>query len=83
MTTSRWKVILTLFEEGDTNITKLSKKCSMRYDVLRSEIDFLEKKGIVEVISGESRAKVIRLNYSNPKVIILKDLIEEVKDIFE
>ncbi|WP_256201707.1 hypothetical protein [Sulfuracidifex metallicus] len=52
--------------------------------MLKHEVDFLERRGIVEVISGDGvRAKIIRINYSNPKVILLKDLIEEVKDILE
>ncbi len=83
MTTSRWRLLLAVFEEGETNITKLSKRCSMRYDVLKREIDYLESRGVIEVISGGNRAKLIRLNYSNPKVLILKDLVEEVKEIFE
>ncbi|MCY0850002.1 MarR family transcriptional regulator [Sulfuracidifex metallicus] len=84
MNSTRWKILVTLLEEGDINITKLAKKCSVRYDVLKREVDFLERREIVEVISGDGvRAKIIRVNYSNPKVILLKDLIEEVKDILE
>jgi predicted transcriptional regulator len=84
MNSTRWKILVTLLEEGDINITKLAKKCSVRYDVLKHEVDFLERRGIVEVISGDGvRAKIIRINYSNPKVILLKDLVEEVKDILE
>lgn len=40
----------------------------------------MSEKEIIEII-GTGRAKIIRLNYSNPKVIILKNLIEELESL--
>ncbi|BFH73535.1 hypothetical protein SJAV_14790 [Sulfurisphaera javensis] len=62
------------------NITKLAKETGIKYQTLLKNIEFLEQKKIIEVIKGE-KSKIIRLNYSNPKVIILKNLFEELEDI--
>ncbi|MDT7876103.1 MAG: hypothetical protein RXQ80_05670 [Sulfolobaceae archaeon] len=40
----------------------------------------MEEKKIVEVIEAD-RSKIIRLNYENPKVVILKNLFEELENI--
>ncbi|MBP1357155.1 MAG: hypothetical protein JZD40_01510 [Sulfolobus sp.] len=65
---------------GDVNITRLAKLTRLRYDTLKKELDFLAQYKIIEII-GTGRAKVIKLNYTNPKVIILKNLIEELESL--
>jgi hypothetical protein len=65
---------------GELSLTKLSKLSKVRFSVLKREILVLKDKGYVEIIDS-GRIKVARLNYSNQKVIILKNLLEELEDI--
>ncbi|BDC18996.1 hypothetical protein HS5_18860 [Acidianus sp. HS-5] len=43
-------------------------------------MDYLSEKGYVEILAGE-RSKIVRLNYTNQKIIILKNLLEELDDL--
>jgi len=58
----------------------LAKESKVNYQVLLKDLEVLEKKNIIEIIRGE-KSKIVRLNYSNPKVIILKNLFEELENI--
>ena len=68
-----------MLKRGELPVTKLSKEAKVNYKTLLKDLDILEKKNIVEIIRGE-KAKIVRLNFSNPKVIILKSLFEELED---
>ncbi|BCU70498.1 hypothetical protein KN1_17950 [Stygiolobus caldivivus] len=74
------KILFILFKEDEINITKLYKKTKIKYNKLEKDILLLRDKNLIEVIEG-SKTKVIRLNYSNPKVIILKNLFEELDTV--
>lgn len=69
-----------LFKKGELSVTKLAKESKVSYKVLLKDLEVLEKKNIIEIIRGE-KSKIVRLNYSNPKVIILKNLFEELENI--
>ncbi|WP_338601435.1 hypothetical protein V6M85_00105 [Sulfolobus tengchongensis] len=73
------KILTILIKYGDMNITKLYRLSKIRYDKLKKELDELQRMKLVEIL-GDSK-KIVRLNYSNPKVVILINLLEElVKD---
>ncbi|QIW25305.1 ArsR family transcriptional regulator [Sulfolobus sp. S-194] len=74
------KILYILFKEGEINISKLAKETKLNYSTLLKYIEILEQKKLIEVIRGD-RSKIVRLNYANPKVIILKNLFEELEDI--
>ncbi|PVU71162.1 hypothetical protein DDW09_00195 [Sulfolobus sp. SCGC AB-777_L09] len=80
LTPTAFKVLRILFKFGEINITKLSKETKIKYSTLERIIRILEEKKIVEVIEAD-RSKIIRLNYENPKVVILKNLFEELENI--
>lgn len=44
--------------------------------MVRRELEDLQKMSLVEVIGSDK--KIVRLNYSNPKVVILINLLEEL-----
>jgi intein-encoded DNA endonuclease-like protein len=72
--------MLILFKEGEINISKLSRLTNIRYDILKKELINLQNMGYIEIIT-QGRAKIIRLNFSNPKIIILMNLIEQLEKI--
>ncbi|MQL54506.1 hypothetical protein GFB69_01735 [Acidianus ambivalens] len=76
----RFKIIYTLIKYGDLPISNLSKLARVKFNVLKRELNYLSEKGYIEILSGE-RAKIVRLNYTNQKIIILKNLLEELDDL--
>ncbi|MUM64757.1 hypothetical protein D1867_05760 [Acidianus infernus] len=76
----RFKIIYTLIKYGDLPISNLSKLARVKFNVLKRELNYLSEKGYIEILSGE-RAKIVRLNYANQKIIILKNLLEELDDL--
>ncbi|PVU75877.1 hypothetical protein DDW11_01115 [Sulfolobus sp. SCGC AB-777_G06] len=74
------RILFILFKEEEISISKLYKKTRIDYKKLEKDLELLEDKHIIEIIKGD-KSKIIRLNYSNPKVIILKNLFEELENI--
>jgi DNA-binding MarR family transcriptional regulator len=72
-------VLLFLLKYGDVNVTKLSRLTGVNYNSLKRELDYLQDKGYVEVLHL-GRAKVVRLNLSNRKVLVLRSFLEEMED---
>ncbi len=58
------------------NITKLYRLTKINYIKLKNELRILQDMNIIEIL-GDNK-KIIRVNYSNPKVIILINLLEEL-----
>ncbi|BDB97706.1 hypothetical protein SACC_07230 [Saccharolobus caldissimus] len=58
------------------NITKLYRLSKINYIKLKNELRILQDMNIIEIL-GDNK-KIIRVNYSNPKVIILINLLEEL-----
>jgi len=75
------KLLMALCRFGEINITRLAKVTGLRYDVLERNLAYLSQRNYVEIMQL-GRSKVVRLNYSNPKVIIVKDLLEELSELF-
>lgn len=58
------------------NITRLYRLTKINYIKLKNELKILQDMNIIEIL-GDNK-KIIRINYSNPKVIILINLLEEL-----
>ncbi|WCM34812.1 hypothetical protein [Sulfolobus acidocaldarius] len=69
-----------LLREGEINITRLARESHVNYKKLEKALETLERKNIIEIYEGD-KTKLIRINYSNPKVIILKNLFDELESI--
>lgn len=65
-----------MIKYGDMNITKLYRLTKINYIKLKNELRILQDMNIIEIL-GDNK-KIIRVNYSNPKVIILINLLEEL-----
>lgn len=65
-----------MIKYGDMNITKLYRLSKINYIKLKNELRILQDMNIIEIL-GDNK-KIIRVNYSNPKVIILINLLEEL-----
>lgn len=76
----RLKILYALLKYGDLSISGLSKKAKVKFPVLKRELNFLLEKGYVEILTGK-RSKIVRLNYTNQKIIILKNLLEELEEL--
>ncbi|MEM0188001.1 MAG: hypothetical protein QW550_01265 [Saccharolobus sp.] len=69
--------MMILLNYGDINITKLYRLTKIRYTRLKTELDSLQQMNLIEIIGNDK--KIIRLNYSNPKIVILINLLEELQ----
>ncbi|EWG08234.1 MAG: hypothetical protein ASUL_01230 [Candidatus Aramenus sulfurataquae] len=65
---------------GELSVSKLAKLSGVRFSILKEELEYLKGKEYIEVIEV-GRVKVVKLNYSNHKVIILRNLLEEIEEI--
>ncbi|WP_048099899.1 hypothetical protein [Candidatus Acidianus copahuensis] len=65
---------------GDLTVTKLSKLSGVKPWIVKRELDFLSKSGYIDLIEG-SRSTIVKLNYSNQKVIILMNLLQEIEEL--
>ncbi|MEM0363882.1 MAG: hypothetical protein QXH75_08825, partial [Sulfolobaceae archaeon] len=77
---NRIKILLIVLQEGEINISKLAKISKINYKTLRNEIEILKNKGYIDVISL-GRSIIIRPNLSNPKLLLIKNLLEELMEI--
>ncbi|MEM0293054.1 MAG: hypothetical protein QXF93_00290 [Saccharolobus sp.] len=73
----KMKILMILLNYGDINITKLYRLTKIRYTRLKTELDSLQQMNLIEIIGNDK--KIIRLNYSNPKIVILINLLEELQ----
>ncbi|TRM80689.1 hypothetical protein DJ531_11950 [Sulfolobus sp. A20-N-F6] len=60
------------------NITKLYRLSGLHYNKRKKELEDLEKIEVIEIIGSDQRAKIIKINYSNPKILVLINLLEEL-----
>lgn len=77
---ARLKLLYVLFTQGEMSLTKLAEAAGVRYQTAKTEIENLEKKGYVEIFSS-GRVRIVKLNLENRKVIIMKNLLEELDDL--
>ncbi len=75
----RVRVLRALFRLEEANITKIVKEVDMHHRVVQRHLEKLVSLGIVEE-RRYGRLRFFRLNFSNPKVKLLKTLIEIIEE---
>lgn len=73
--TCRQKILLALFELKRTHMMDLIRKVNSNYNQVNRNLIILEKQKIV-TISYCGRMKIIRLNFENPKVMIIIEALK-------
>ncbi|AKV75406.1 hypothetical protein MsedC_2097 [Metallosphaera sedula] len=73
-------MLSTLLKEGEIPISLVARESRLRFDIAKREIAEMERKGLVEILDS-GRVKLVRINMTNRKVIILRNLIEELEDL--
>ncbi|AWR99680.1 hypothetical protein [Metallosphaera hakonensis] len=76
----RLRILSTLLKEGEMPISNLARRAKLRFVITKREVSALEKMGLVELYDS-GRVKVVKINMTNRKVIILRNLIEELEEL--
>jgi len=71
----RVKVLKTVLEKGEINITQLIKETGLNHRVVSKHLRYLIDSGIIEEIKL-GRIRIYRPNWMNPKVRYLKELVK-------
>ncbi len=79
---TRLRILRTLFEVKEINITRLTKLTELNHKVVRHHVDLLKELGIVEE-KQIGRIRLVRLNENNPKVKILREVFEKLERLSE
>ncbi|QKQ99560.1 winged helix-turn-helix transcriptional regulator [Metallosphaera tengchongensis] len=74
------RILYILLKYGDLSISNLARKSGIRFNTVKEEVEELERDGLVEILESK-RVKIVKINLTNRKVIILRNLIEELEDI--
>lgn len=69
------RLIQVLFKLGEANISKLSRLTGLHHKLVDKYLTQLKKLQIVEE-HKYGRLRIFKVNYSNPKTYILKELLE-------
>jgi len=77
---TRLRILKILFEVKEINITRLTKMTELNHKVVRHHIDILKELGIIEE-KQIGRIRLVRLNESNPKVQVLKEVFEKLEQL--
>lgn len=77
---NRIKILLIILQEGEINISRLAKISKIKYDILQRELEVLKNKGYIDIIKL-GRSTIIRPNLSNQKLLIIKNLLEELMEL--
>lgn len=70
----RVKILKLLLREGGMNITRIVKETGLHYNLVIKHLKALEALGLV-VQRRFGRSRVFTVNYDNPKVAVVKDLM--------
>ncbi|HIQ03315.1 MAG TPA: transcriptional regulator [Desulfurococcales archaeon] len=75
----RVKVLKALLKLEEANITRIVKEVDMHHRVVQKHLEKLVSLGIVEE-KRYGRLRFFRLNFSNPKIRLIKTLIEIIEE---
>lgn len=75
----RVKVLKALLKLEEANITRIVREVDMHHRVVRKHLEKLVSLGIVEE-KRYGRLRFFRLNFSNPKIRLIKTLIEIIEE---
>ncbi|AFH43354.1 winged helix-turn-helix transcriptional regulator [Fervidicoccus fontis] len=73
------KILKVIYKLGEVNITRISRETGLNHKSVSIHLEELKKMGIVyERRFG--RVRMLSLNYLNPKVLVLSDLLNFLND---
>lgn len=72
------RLIQVLFKLGEANISKLSRLTRLHHKLVEKYLKQLQELQIVEE-HRYGRLRVFKINYSNPKIYILRELLELIE----
>ncbi len=74
----RVKVLKTILQLGEVNVTQLIKLTRLNHKVVKKHIEYLKNLGLIEeIVIG--RIKLYRPNWLNPKVKFIDDLMKFIE----
>ncbi len=74
----RVKVLKTILQLGEVNVTQIIKLTRLNYKVVKKHIEYLKKLGLIEeIVIG--RVKLYRPNWLNPRVRYIDDLMKFIE----
>lgn len=76
----RVKILKTLLEEGEMNLTQLIKSTGLNYKTVIKHLNFLISIGLVEEIRI-GRIKIYRPRWVNPRVRLIEELLKDLGEI--
>jgi len=74
----RIRILKTLFKLGEANITRIARETNTHFSLVEKHLQKLKEIGIVEE-KRIGRTRLFGLNYGNPKVHLLIELIRSVE----
>jgi len=75
----RVRVMLVLFRIGEANISRIVRETGMHHSVVAKHLEKLAETGLIEE-RRYGRIRLFRVNYSNPRAVIIRDLIEVLEE---
>lgn len=76
----RIRILKTLFKLGEANITRIARETNTHFSLVEKHLQRLKEMGIVEE-KRIGRIRLFGLNYGNPKVHLLMELIRSMEGI--
>ena len=74
----RVKVLKTILQLGEVNVTQLIKLTRLNHKVVKKHIEYLKNLGLIEeIVIG--RIKLYRPNWLNPRVKFIDDLMKFIE----
>ncbi len=74
----RVKVLKTILQLGEVNVTQLIKLTKLNHKVVKKHIEYLKNLGLIEeIVIG--RIKLYRPNWLNPRVKFIDDLMKFIE----
>lgn len=74
----RIRILKALFRLGEANITRIARETNTHFSLVEKHLQKLKEIGIVEE-KRIGRIRLFGLNYSNPKVHLLMELIRSME----
>lgn len=75
----RIRVMLAVFRLGEANISRVVRETGLHHSIVARHLRKLVEAGLLEE-RRYGRIRLFRVNYANPKTIVIRDLIEALEE---
>ncbi len=75
----RIRVMLAVFRLGEANISRVVRETGLHHSIVARHLRKLVEVGLLEE-RRYGRIRLFRVNYTNPKTIVIRDLIEALEE---